>query len=179
MWRSPEVRRYGGVWVRPTACAFGRWLGCAPKSQPIALKFTKLQRNRVGVWAARGSRRRHAVGPRSGGVSPRLPKALPFPRGHPGRPPEGRPRSTPRRSVRQPDLCLARPSELPECLRGVGAKPRLRIAQARYGPGMTTTDPSDPPQEPHSDGAPERDSPEDFPGAIPEPSPADGGPGDR
>ena len=56
---------------------------------------------------------------------------------------------------------------------------RLHLERARYGPGMTSTAPSDAPQEPQPNESPEPDSPEDFPGAIPEPSPADGGPGGR
>ena len=48
------TRRHGGVWVRPTVCALGRWLGCAPKSQPAALVFTELQEDCRGLWASGG-----------------------------------------------------------------------------------------------------------------------------
>lgn len=53
------------------------------------------------------------------------------------------------------------------------------IGSARYGPGMTTTDASDSPRESQPDEETEPDTPDHFPGAIPEPSPADGGPGGR
>ena len=38
----------------PAVRAFGHWLGCAPKSQPVALELTKLQENCPDFWTAGG-----------------------------------------------------------------------------------------------------------------------------